>query len=300
MMDPSDMAKIAADVFSQKIPSPKAPSDKTWEGVIEGSKKHPLRQGTKALSKAASPAVVGGIAGAALGGLAPPRSDYPAAERMRNAFIGAGVGTVGGHLSGKMGRALADQGVPADTYIRELVKKRQDLLRRIEELSLDTVTDAPPTNVIDLPADAARNWVRGKFKEGPDVLPFRSPEKVSSVADTWRGLSPTMKGGLIGGAAGAPTFGLAQYMMDAPLPSGRSREEIAAQSAYDRARNVNEEAGEPGYTARMSEEMLRSAANMAGINREHPLKAALLAALLGGVGSAGTGALAARISAAAR
>ena len=200
MRDPSDMAKTAADVFSQKVPSPKKGSEKTWEKIVEEAKKNPLKRSAKALSKAAS-----------------------------------------SETRGKVASAL--QGQDLDAWMRKMAV---------------------------------------------------------SVPDLWRGLSPATKGGVIGGAAGAPMAGAVQYAMDAPLPSGRSREEIAAQAAYDKAHQTNEEAGSPGYVSQMGEEMMRSATNMATINRENQLKAALLAALLGGVGSAGTGALVGRIAAAAR
>ena len=199
MTVPSPMAKLAADVFSQKVPSPKSGSSRTWEKVVDDAKKSPLHRGVKALSKAALP----------------------------------------------------------------------------------------------------RNWTR-KFKDGPSVVPFKGPEKTSSVKDLWKGLPTGARRAIGAGAVAAPAGGLAQYLMDAPLPSGQSREEIAAQSAYDRARRVNEASDSPGYASRMSEAMLRSSVDMAEINREHRLKAALLAALLSGVVAGGTGALSARIGAAAR
>ena len=279
MTDPSQMAKLAADVFSQKVPSPKSPSGRTWEKVVEDAKKSPLRKGVKALSKAASPAIgaaAGGTAGALLGAGAASLDGLPE-ERLQYALGGAALGAAGGYGTARLIEKLRASGA-ADRAL-------QAILDRIQEVR----TAAGPAYSVDLG--------NGMRAVKPRTVPF---DKMSSPLDVWRGLSPTVRRGAAGAAVGAPVAGAAQYLMESPLPSGRSREEIAAQSAYDRARTVNEESDSPGYVARMGEEMLLSSANMAGINREHRLKAALLAALLGGVAAGGTGALSARIGAAAR
>ncbi|MFH1834338.1 MAG: hypothetical protein ABH877_04875 [bacterium] len=118
---------------------------------------------------------------------------------------------------------------------------------------------------------------------------------LSRVAELWRSLPPEAQAAIAGAPVAGAIAGGGQYMASRPMQSGESREEIAAQALRDRLQRTNEASGGGGFIGDTAEGIAQSAVRQAGINKEHPSKAALIAALLGAGGGLGLGAALSRV-----
>jgi len=118
---------------------------------------------------------------------------------------------------------------------------------------------------------------------------------IERVAEMWKSLPPEAKAAIIGGPIGAAITGAGQYASSRPMMGGESREEITAKSLRDKLQQLNEAQGGGGFSGQTMEGLAEGSARQSEINKEHPLKAALLASLLGAAGGAGTGAMIARL-----
>jgi hypothetical protein len=138
------------------------------------------------------------------------------------------------------------------------------------------------------------NAIRASFERlGKTKTALAEPGRLSAL---WSSLpEPTRRAiiaGAIGGGLTAPVAGVSQYMASRPMQSGESVNEIAARSLRRKLQEMNEARGdEPGYMPDLAQEYARSSENLAAVDRRHPAASALLAALIGGTGGAGIGAL---------
>jgi hypothetical protein len=146
-----------------------------------------------------------------------------------------------------------------------------------------------------------RSAVAAKYPELAErasSIPEKDKEKTSGIeriTEVWNKLPQEAKAAIIGAPIGAGIAGAGQYMSSKPMMGGDSSEEVVTQTLRDKLQRMNEGRGGGGFAGQTAEGLAESSVQQAGINKEHPLKAALVAALIGAGGGAGTGAALARL-----
>ena len=113
---------------------------------------------------------------------------------------------------------------------------------------------------------------------------------LESVMNAWARLPTPIKGALIGAPLGAVATGGAELGLTREMGDGQSAGQHITSTMAERARRLRDASDNPGLIRRLMAEGTGYMENVADIEKDNPLKSALIAALLGGTLGAGAGA----------